>query len=189
MKTADLMVVFLRFRNLPDEQMQHFVEYVDSGRPIVGLRTSTHAFNIPGNRKYSRLTHNSREWSGGLDARILGETWINHHGGHGTQSTGGVVAEGMADHPILRGVTGCGGRRTSTGSDCRCPVTGKPLVLGAVLKGMKPGDEPIEGKKNNPMMPVAWVKTYTTATGKKGRVFTTTMAPLRTSSPKGRDEC
>jgi hypothetical protein len=40
---------------------------------------------------------------------------------------------------------------------------------------MKPTDEPVEGKKNDPMMPVAWTKTYTTKSGKTGRVFTTTM--------------
>src|SRR5213595_1501074 len=46
LKTADLMIIFTRFRNLPDEQMQHIVDYVESGRPIVGLRTATHAFNM-----------------------------------------------------------------------------------------------------------------------------------------------
>src|SRR5438132_1400531 len=45
LKTADLMVIFTRFRNLPDDQLQHIADYVDSGRPIVGLRTATHAFN------------------------------------------------------------------------------------------------------------------------------------------------
>src|SRR5207247_6392577 len=47
LKTADLMVVFLRFRNLPDEQMKHIDEYVAAGKPIVGMRTATHAFQIP----------------------------------------------------------------------------------------------------------------------------------------------
>src|SRR5438874_3208044 len=44
---ADLMVIFTRFRDLPDEQMKHVVKYVASGKPIVGMRTATHAFNIP----------------------------------------------------------------------------------------------------------------------------------------------
>ena len=50
-----------------------------------------------------------------------------------------------------------------------------PLVLGQVLKGMKPTDEPVAGKKNDPMMPVAWVRTYTGSKGKSARIFTTTM--------------
>ena len=40
---------------------------------------------------------------------------------------------------------------------------------------MKPDDKPVEGKKNDPMMPVAWTKTYKGESGKTGRVFTTTM--------------
>ena len=40
---------------------------------------------------------------------------------------------------------------------------------------MKPTDEPVEGKKNNPIMPVAWTKSYASASGKKARVFATTM--------------
>src|SRR4029077_19657060 len=44
--TADLMIILTRFRDLPDEQMKHIIDYVESGRPIIGLRTATHAFNI-----------------------------------------------------------------------------------------------------------------------------------------------
>ena len=42
---ADLMVLALRFRELPDSEMKHLVDYVKSGKPVIGLRTSTHAFN------------------------------------------------------------------------------------------------------------------------------------------------
>jgi len=45
LKTADLMVMFLRFRELPDEQMKYIIDYTNSGKPIMGLRTATHAFN------------------------------------------------------------------------------------------------------------------------------------------------
>jgi hypothetical protein len=55
------------------------------------------------------------------------------------------------------------------------PGDSKPLVLGQVVEGMKPDDKPAEGKKNDPMMPVAWTKTYRGKNGKTGRVFTTTM--------------
>src|ERR1700754_1570684 len=49
LKTADLMVIFTRFLNLPDDQLQHIDAYLATGKPVVGLRTSTHAFNgIPG---------------------------------------------------------------------------------------------------------------------------------------------
>ena len=46
LKTADLLVVFLRFQDFPDDQMQHIVDYLDRGGPVVGFRTATHAFQI-----------------------------------------------------------------------------------------------------------------------------------------------
>src|SRR5262249_21500343 len=46
LKSADLLVIFLRFRDLPDEQMKYLVDYIESGKPIVGLRTATHAFTF-----------------------------------------------------------------------------------------------------------------------------------------------
>src|SRR6478672_5566846 len=33
--SADLMVIFTRFRHLPDEQMKPLVDYLDAGKPIV----------------------------------------------------------------------------------------------------------------------------------------------------------
>src|SRR5215469_5242556 len=58
LKTADLMVIFTRFRDLPDEQMKHIVDYVESGRPVVGMRTATHAFDIKPGKTYSRWSYN-----------------------------------------------------------------------------------------------------------------------------------
>ncbi len=40
---------------------------------------------------------------------------------------------------------------------------------------MKADDAPLEGAKNDPMMPVAWTKSYTGKSGKASRIFTTTM--------------
>jgi hypothetical protein len=59
----------------------------------------------------------------------------------------------------------------------RLPLPGdcKPLVMGQVLVGMNPADKPVVGPKNEPQMPIAWVKTYQGASGQTGRVFTTTM--------------
>ena len=48
--TADLMVVFLRFQDFPDAEMQHIVDYLDRGGPVVGYRTATHAFQNSGVR-------------------------------------------------------------------------------------------------------------------------------------------
>lgn len=177
LQTADLMIIATRFRNLPPEQMRHVVEYIESGKPIIGLRTATHAFNIPAGQEYAKYSWQSREWSGGFGRQVLGETWINHHGQHGKQSTRGVIAEGKADHPILRGIKDgdIWGPTDVYGVNLPLPGDSRPLVMGQVLEGMSPQDKPVEGQKNNPMMPIAWTKTYKSESGKTARVFTTTM--------------
>lgn len=175
--TADLMVIATRFRDLPDEQMKHIVDYVESGRPVIGMRTATHAFNIKSSPTYARYSFNSREPSGGFGRQVLGETWISHHGQHGKQSTRGILVPGMKSHPILRGLSDgdIWGPTDVYGVTLPLPGDSQPLVLGQVLVGMHPADPPLEGPKNDPMMPVAWIKSYTGMAGKTARVFTTTM--------------
>jgi hypothetical protein len=189
LKSADLMVIFTRFRNLPDEQMKHIIDYVESGKPIVGIRTATHAFNLPGSSKYARWSWANRDkgFAGGFGRQVLGETWISHHGGHGSQSTRGIIAADARDHPILKGIrdgniwgpTDVYGVRLPLPGDC------KPLVLGEVVDGMKPDDKPLEGKKNDPMMPIAWVKTWSAEGGKKARIFTSTMGSSQDMESEG----
>jgi hypothetical protein len=108
---------------------------------------------------------------------VLGETWINHHGKHGSQSTRGIIAPGQESHPILRGIKDGDVWGPSDVYGVRLPLPGdsQPLVLGQVLEGMKPLDKPVEGKVNDPMMPIAWTKTYTGAAGKPARVFCSTL--------------
>ena len=178
LKTADLLVVFLRFRDLPDDQMKYIDEYVQSGRPIIGLRTATHSFDIKPGKTYSRSAWTSKEkdWDGGFGRQILGETWISHHGNHKVESTRGLIAKGAESHPILRGLKDGDIWCPTDVYGVRLPLPGdsQALVMGQVLVGMKPGDKPVEGPKNDPMMPIAWVKSYHGAGGSTGRVFTTT---------------
>jgi len=177
LKSADLMIIATRFRDLPDEQMQHIAAYVESGKPIIGMRTATHAFNVKPGKKYSRFAHNSREWPGGFGRQVLGETWVNHHGRHGRESTRGILAPGQEKNPILRGIKDGDIYGPTDVYTVHLPLAEgcTPLVMGQVLEGMKPTDRPVAGKKNDPMMPVAWTRNYKTASGKTARVFTTTM--------------
>ncbi len=177
LKTADLMIVFLRFRDLPDEQMKHIADYVAAGKPILGMRTATHSFNIKGKKAYSKYTWNGKDWEGGFGRQILGETWVAHHGRHGSQSTRGLLVKEQAAHPILKGIKDgeIWGPTDVYAVHLPLPGDSQPLVLGQVLEGMKPTDKPVMGKVNDPMMPVAWVKTYKGEKGHTGRVFTTTM--------------
>jgi type 1 glutamine amidotransferase len=173
LKKADLMVMFLRFRELPDEQMKLIIDYTDSGKPIIGLRTATHAFNYNKHKDspYAKYSFRNKEFKGGYGRQVFGETWINHYGHHQRESTRGLIAKGMEKHPIVKGCEDIWGPSdvygiTTLHGDC------KPLIMGQVLEGMNPKDKPHQTKK---LVPVAWTKTYTGTKGKASRVFTTTM--------------
>lgn len=180
LKDADLMVIFTRFLNLPDDQMQHIADYVASGKPVVGLRTATHAFNgIPAKSQFAKFNNGSRVkgWEGGFGKQVLGEQWVNHHGAHGSQGTRGIVAKGQEKNPILKGFQPGDIFGTTDVYTVNLPLSGDstPIVLGEVTETLKPDSKAVSGKKNDPMMPVAWTKTYKGEGDKSGRVFTTTM--------------
>jgi hypothetical protein len=178
LREADLAVLLIRWRNLPDEQMRHFAEYFESGRPIIGMRTSTHAFNLT-SKTYGRYTWDSKEpgGEGGFGRQVLGETWVAHHGVHGKEGTRGIFAPGQDGHPILRGIAPGSIFGPTDVYQVRLPLPGDsvPLILGEVTETLAPDSPPVPGVKNEPMMPVAWTKSYPGAGGKTGRVFTTTM--------------
>ncbi len=174
--SADLCILGLRFRELPDSEMKHFVDYLNAGKPIMALRTSTHAFKYDRDKAspYAKYDWHSTAWPGGFGQQVLGETWVNHHGHHGFESTRGVINEAFKENPILRGVTDIWGP-TDVYTVTHLPKDATVLVWGQVLTGMKPTDPPLEGSKNQPMMPLAWLRNYTGEQGKTSRVFTTTM--------------
>jgi len=176
LQTADLMIIATRFRELPDEQMQHVDRYVHSGKPIIGLRTATHAFKFEANStsRYKHYHFRSTEWPGGFGQQILGETWVNDHGHHKVESTRGVINPAQKNNPILKGVEDVWGP-TDVYTVANLPETATVLLYGQVLAGMKPSDPPLEGKKNDPMMPLAWTRTFTGRSGKPSKVFCTTM--------------
>ncbi len=173
--SADLMIILTRFRDLPDDQMKHIVDYVESGRPVIGLRTATHAFNIGGDKTYANYSWSGPKAEGGFGRKVLGETWINHWGHHGSQSTLGIFAPGADRNPILKGIAPGSIWGPTDVYEVHIPADCKPLVLGEVLEGMKPTDKRATGKQNEPMLPVAWTREYKGAAGKTARVFATTM--------------
>ena len=173
--SADLLVILTRFRDLPDEQMKHIVDYIESGKPVVGMRTATHAFQLKGSPTYARYTWNNPD--GGFGRTVLGETWIKHHGQHGKQSTRGVLNPKQTAHPILTGIHDGELWSTTDVYEVRLPLPGDSnvLVFGEVLSGMDQNSPPVAGAVNDPMMPIAWVKSYTGSSGKTSRVFATTL--------------
>ncbi|MCE9559672.1 MAG: ThuA domain-containing protein [Armatimonadetes bacterium] len=174
---ADLVIMLLRFREWPDSQMKHFVDYYRAGKPIIALRTSTHAFRYSPDSKsaYRDFSWDCKTWPGGFGKQVLGETWLTHWGQHGVQATHGIIS-GL--HPILRGIKELFG--TTDVYEAAPPPDSTILVRGQVLSGMHPTDEPATSSKptvkgvqqplNNPMMPIAWTRQL----GKQ-RILTTTM--------------
>jgi len=201
LKTADMMVVFTRFRGLPDNQMKHIDDYLMSGKPVMGLRTATHAFNfnkdsITSYKHYGNYYNGEKtEWKGGFGRFILGEKWINHHGHHKHQSTKGIIAPNSKTHPIANGLADGDVWGATDVYGVRLPMLEnvQPIILGKVMErtgefdendifyGMKPTDDKAADtnkkglKLNDPMMPVAWTKTYQLKGGKEGKSFASTV--------------
>jgi hypothetical protein len=176
LETADMMIISLRFRELPDADMKYFDDFVNSGKPIMGLRTSTHAFQYKRNPNspYAKYHFRSKEWPGGFGQRVLGDTWISHHGHHKVEATRGVINEAHKDCPILKGVSDVFGPTDVYGIK-NLTDDAKVLMWGQVLEGMEPTDKPVDGPKNDPMMPLVWLKDYTGDQGKTSKVICTTM--------------
>ena len=173
LEEADLMVLFARFRELPNSQMKRIMDFMESGRGVVGLRTATHAFRYQDriDSPYARYSFDSLEPKGGFGRHILGETWVAHYGKHQEESTRGLIPEEAKDHPIVQGCQDIWGP-----SDVYAISTlsgdSRPLILGQVLTGMSPQDAPNPEKE---LVPVAWTKTHRGEKGKVSRIFTTTM--------------
>ena len=175
LRTADAVVLAVRFRCWPDEAMKDFADAYLRGVPIVALRTSTHAFAYPKDSAspFAKYGWNRTDWPGGFGRQVLGETWVAHHGKHKFEGTRGVVEPGAEGDPLLRGVADVFGATdvytANPPPDCRI------LLRGQVTQTLDPASPPVEGPKNAPMQPVAWTRQPTNEAGRVNWVFCTTM--------------
>lgn len=155
LETADLLVLYLRFRQLPEPQLALLQKYIDRGGPIVAFRTTTHAF------AYEEEDQQAIWWNN-FGARELGAPWIYHYG-HGASTD----ATSVGNHPILTGVSPAFHVRSWTyhvrpdypPKDAQVLVQGRPVFP----EGERGGAETVN--------PIAWTHTHSGG----GRVFTTTM--------------
>lgn len=158
LRDADLAVFYLRWRTLPDDQMREIVDYIESGRPMVGFRTTTHAF--------TNLTGEYADWNNTRIRDLFGQLWIVHHG---NQSSTDVLPL-VVNHPILRGVG------TFTGRSWLyhvAPLYGDdvtPIQIGRAV-----GSTRDLAHRQPPFQPVTWTKSYTGEAGRTARVFFTTL--------------
>ncbi|MFN0180219.1 MAG: ThuA domain-containing protein [Gemmatimonadales bacterium] len=170
LKTADLLIMAIRFQDFPAEQMQHIVDYLDRGGPVIGLRTATHAFQIK-DGPFARYSwdYSGADYPSGFGEQVLGETWVGHYGTNHEQSSRVLPHADRAAHPILRGV---GDIHVQSGGYQAYPPDGSEvLALGQVLNGMEPSAPPDTSKEQ---LPVVWTRTYQGTNGQSGRVFTST---------------
>ncbi|MEK0442450.1 MAG: hypothetical protein RL403_1428, partial [Bacteroidota bacterium] len=139
--TADLLILLIRFRELPDSQAKYLEDYLLAGKPIIGLRTSTHGFAYQKNKssRFAKWDWMSTVpgWEQGFGKRIFGETWINHHGVHGKEGTRALIdgVKQRANHPILRGVNDIWGPSDVYGIK-ELPAGTEVLVYGQSTEGM-----------------------------------------------------
>ena len=156
--------------------MAHFVNYVEAGKPMLGIRTATHAFSYSRNEQspYAKYHWRSSTWDGGFGRQILGETWVAHHGHHGQESTRGLLEAANAMHPILLGVDDVWGP-TDVYAVRDLPADARVLLRGQVLSGMAPDSAPVAGAKNEPMMPIAWAREILGENGRTQRVVCSTI--------------
>ncbi len=148
---ADLMLVSARRRVLPKAQVEALKKFVAEGKPVIGIRTASHAFSP---RAGAKLPDGRAAWPE-FDADVLGGHYTNHHGAGATVVVS--LAPGVS-HPVLEGVEPSG--LVGHGSLYKVsPLAGtaSPLLIGSI-----PGQEP---------EPVAWVNAP--ATG--NRVFYTSL--------------
>lgn len=182
LKEADLVIFFARLLTLPLEQQEEIVAYLDSGKPIIGLRTANHGFR-------GRLPYKIDGKQVQFGEQVLGGTFRGHHGNWHRDSTRGDIVEAMKDHPILTGVANIWGpsdvyrtfpENGTLPKDCTALVNGQPLI----------GRE--QGGESNPKkisLPVIWIKPWKTSDGKLARVFHSTMGSGKDFENEGFRRC
>ena len=144
---ADLLVVYARREALSKQQKQDIENYLAAGKPLIGLRTASHAFGARGDLPEGMVAWNE------FDAQILGGNYQGHYN-DGSEIS---VANGAAKHPILVGVDA--GKWTSASSLYKTSPIDKQATL--LLTGVK-DDHPAE--------PVAWTRMHG-----KSRIFYTSL--------------
>lgn len=168
LKDADLLILSVRFLNPEGEQQRMLTDYLRSGRPVIGIRTTTHGFR-----------GEMQSFAGSFFGKSGG-----HHARHGHQGTRGVLNEKERKHPVLTGVKDVFGPIDPyiASTDMLDNLEATPLVYGQVLENLDSKSPPVKGTKdkngnvhNDPMMAVVWTHEHAWPGGAKTRILTSTM--------------
>jgi type 1 glutamine amidotransferase len=161
LETADLAVFFIRYRFLPDDQLQKILAYCRSGKPRVGLRTTNHAF------RYRVLPDDpKKKWDYGFGTEFFGQRFIGYQAGQTEVS----LIEAQKGHAILRGVKPFRSPSWLYYADKEeYPIASDvvPLLMG----------HPVTAKPKTPPVPqlCAWFQVKDKPGGGKTRVFYTSL--------------
>ena len=163
---ADLLIIATRFRRLPQEQLRPIARFLRAGKPVIGLRTATHAFT-------GDAVTDGIVWRD-FGLNVLGETWVAHHGQHKVQGARGVIEPAQAEHPVLRGVRDVfGPSDVYTVRHLKDDAT--ILLRGQVTETLAPDSAAVVGPQNAPMMPLVWLRPYEVPKGERGRALCSTI--------------
>lgn len=156
LKEADLLVLFSRRRFPPKDQMAAIRAHLDSGKPLLGIRTANHAF-IPKPKEV--VAPNLVPWPEFTHEMLGGENT-----GYETKGLPYSVslAKGAESSVLLAGVNAA----KISGHQSLYKVLpladdAKPLLIGTPQAGA-----------TTPPQPIAWTRTYGT---NKARVFYTSL--------------
>ncbi|MEY9853204.1 type 1 glutamine amidotransferase [Leifsonia sp. EB41] len=130
---ADLLLLYTRFRVLPDDEVAALAAYLERGGAVVALRTSNHAFHPVAGSAWE-------SWTAGFARRYLGSAWSTHHG-----HTSRTRVEVVADDPITAGLP------AEFEVDSWLYVNEPPAAARVLLAG-----DPIDPEIDPQPSPVAW---------------------------------
>jgi hypothetical protein len=168
---ADMMIVFAMDLELPDDQMKHFVDFVQSGKPVFGIRCSLLSFRYEKSTNSPYAAFDFRNAAGGYAPALFGEGWKGHYGSHGKESTRGLRAGINETNAILQGVFDVWGP-TDVYRVTKLPSDAKVFLYGQVLTGMKPDDPP---NWQRAIMPMVWTREINRGPDKPSRVVMSTI--------------
>ena len=120
LERADLVIVFARRMTLPKDQLARFQKYFASGKPVIGLRTASHAF---------------QNWLA-FDAQVLGGNYGNHYGKDLLPQI--AVVPAAQGHPILRGVPASFATAGSLYRNTPLPTNTTVLLTGSIPDHTEP---------------------------------------------------
>lgn len=148
LESADLLFISARRRAPKKAQLDAIRQYLDAGKPLIGIRTTSHAFSLRG----KPVPEGCAVWDD-FDPVVLG----GNYNGHFNDDPFDIVPGSAKDHPILEGV--------NLSQSARLYRSG-PL---------KPGTTPLlvsVAEKDQASEPLAWTNHY----GKnKSKVFYTSL--------------